>query len=103
MKLTRTPPAHVRDAIGGMLSPYAPGITGEHVIQAIRRLDEAPPKVSADKPGRLLTVAETAERLGVGTRQVWELLRAGKLPRRKLGSRTTRIPESALVAFVNGQ
>jgi excisionase family DNA binding protein len=46
-----------------------------------------------------LTMEEVAKRLGVGQDKVRELIRTGKLAAIRLGYRTIRISESALIAY----
>jgi len=48
----------------------------------------------------LLTVSEVAQRLGMGKRTVYELLRRGDLPRMKIGS-ATRIDARDVEAYVD--
>ena len=50
----------------------------------------------------LLTVTEVAGRLGVSRRTVFELLKAGELPRIKVGA-ATRVAARDLEAYVDGQ
>lgn len=48
-----------------------------------------------------LSVAQVAERLGVNESTVWRWISQGKIkPVRKLGRRITRIPASAVNAFL---
>lgn len=49
---------------------------------------------------RLLTVREAAARIGVGRARIFEMLKDGTLQRVSLGTRSTRIPESSLAAFI---
>lgn len=48
-----------------------------------------------------LTPAQAAARLAIHISTFWELVRDGKIqPVHKLGHRSTRIPESALIRFM---
>jgi excisionase family DNA binding protein len=48
----------------------------------------------------LLSVEETARRLGVSIRQVYRLIAEGVLRTVTVGRRSTRIPESEVVAYI---
>jgi len=83
------------------LKPSIPALTPQGLLEALRRYDpdhadDARPKST---PGKLLTVTETADRLGCSVRTVWTLIAQGELPKKMLGSRCARIPECAVVAF----
>lgn len=55
---------------------------------------------SITPPNRLLTVPDAAERLGISPRKLWRMIAVGELKSVRVGARGTRIPESALSAFV---
>lgn len=49
---------------------------------------------------KLITVKQTAERLGCSPETVWKMLRTGKLQRVKLSRRMTRIKEQDIDAVI---
>ncbi len=49
---------------------------------------------------RAHTIYQVAERLNVSPRTVWAWIAAGRLHALKLGTRTTRIPESSVAEFL---
>lgn len=51
---------------------------------------------------KLLTPVEVAERLRLGVRGVYDLVRAGQLPALKFGHRTLRVKQSDLDAYIAG-
>jgi excisionase family DNA binding protein len=51
-------------------------------------------------PPKLLTVPDAADRLCVSHRKLWRLIATGALKSVRVGVRGTRVPESALTAFV---
>lgn len=53
-------------------------------------------------PSRLLTVPETAERLGYSTKTVWRLIRSGRLVARRLQPGSPwRVAEADLSLFID--
>jgi excisionase family DNA binding protein len=83
------------------LQRSVPELSTEALLDAIRRYEpaESGHTPAAGDPGRLLTVRETADRLSCSARTVWTLIAQGRLPRVKLGERTTRISEASVVAL----
>ena len=55
------------------------------------------PSTSSEKA---LTVHQVADRLNVSARTIWAWIASGRLRALKLGARTTRIPETAVEAFL---
>jgi len=53
------------------------------------------------KKEELLTINQTAERIGVTTMTIQRYLKAGLLPKIKIGSRLVRIPKSAVDEMLN--
>jgi len=51
-------------------------------------------------PPRLLTVPDTAARLGVSNRTAWRLIATGAIKSVRVGARGTRISEAALADFI---
>ena len=64
------------------------------------RRRKAPPRIDTPPPPErvALTVAEAAAVLGLAESTVWGLLRAGKLPRVRIG-RNTRINRAVVEAY----
>ena len=56
-----------------------------------------PTQVFADQ---LLTVPQTADRLGVSVRKLWRLLAAKEFKHVRIGRRGTRVAESELMRFM---
>ena len=56
---------------------------------------------SGKEQERLVTVVEAAHILGISVATVSRWIAAGKLPRRKMGSKLVRIPFSAVRAFLD--
>jgi excisionase family DNA binding protein len=52
--------------------------------------------------GKILTVPQAAEQLQVSERTVYEWLRNGKIPGRKIG-KVWRLSEDAIVEFLRGE
>lgn len=105
MKVRKTPPATALDGITTMLRLYVPELTsGDVLLEALKRYDTSGGAKVRERraAGKLLSVPAFAERCGCSERKVWELLRAKRLPRVKLGTRTTRIPEAALAQLIEG-
>jgi excisionase family DNA binding protein len=50
----------------------------------------------------LVTVPEAARMLSLGHRKIWELVQSGDLPSVKVGTRSRRVPMTALRDFVRG-
>ena len=72
------------------------------VPYAFRRVSLAPQKLMAARmTDRLITVAEFADRFGVGKSTVYREHNAGRLPFTKVG-RATRIAESDAEAWLDG-
>ena len=51
---------------------------------------------------KLLTPQEVADRLRLGVRGVYDIVRAGQLPALKFGHRTLRVKQSDLEAYIAG-
>ena len=49
---------------------------------------------------QLLTVPEAAQRLGISTRKMWQLISEGQIHAVHIGLRSTRIEQEELDAFV---
>jgi len=89
------------------VAPHIPGgLRPEETAEALRRYLEArardvsQPAADAARPAeRLLTISETASRLQICRKSVFNLLDAGSLPRVRLSKRIVRIPESAVLGL----
>lgn len=100
---TQRPPANVREAAVALLRPFCPDLTPANLVPALRTFSEEPAEAGPPLPaGKLLTVGQAAERLSCGSRTVWRLISAGRLPKRMLGRRSARIPEAAVVRLAEG-
>lgn len=69
-------------------------------VAVVERLRGA--QAAAESTEGMLTVAETAERLGVTPGRVYQLLDDGELPGVRIGKRQLRIPASAAMRSVAG-
>lgn len=69
------------------------------VLRALQEAGWAP--TTENRPGRLLTTEEAAQRLRVPRKAVYELVRVGLLPAVRIGHRL-RVPESAVLAWEQG-
>lgn len=73
------------------------------IVAAVRdAITELAPALTSPPPGQLLSPKQAADELGISLTKLHELLSAGKIPRRKLGSKTTRIARADLDAYVAG-
>ncbi len=99
----KKPPEHVLISIIALLKPYCNELTADGLIEILRNPKLKPKDQlipgQQSAPGKLLSIKETAKRLECGERTVWRLLKENKLPRVKLGSRSTRIPEISLISL----
>jgi excisionase family DNA binding protein len=97
----KTPPNPITVAAATMLQKYAPDLTAESLVKAIRTYSTAPIDATpATPPANLLRMKEAAARLGCSVRTIHRLVGEGKLPKTMLGKRSARIPEAALVRLV---
>ena len=55
------------------------------------------------QPRRLLSIEETANRLSCSRATVWRMIARGDLPKRLLGARSARVPQSAVDAIIDGR
>jgi len=60
------------------------------------------PEQTATTPKKILTVPQAAEQLQVSERTVYEWLRCGKLPGRKIG-KVWRLSADAIIDFLRGE
>ena len=100
----KKPPPHLLTAAAEIFRPYCgEAISGPTLLAALRQYQPAP-SVPAPRPppGSLVGIKDAADRLNVSIRQVWRLIKSGTLPAVKLGTRSTRIPEQALVKLSEG-
>lgn len=75
----------------------------QRLLAALRLADQAKAEAGNAIPGpHLLTLKECASRLTTCKRTVQNLIAAGQLPARKMGSRFVRVLESDLLAFIDG-
>lgn len=88
-------PKEISNAAARMLEPFAPGLTGDTLAEAITYQPEA-------EAEGLLTRFETAGRLRISTVTVDRMLRAGQLPKRRIRG-SVRIPASAVESIVAGK
>ena len=96
----QVPSPELLDALAGALAGFLPGFTGRSLGEAIALWRQTSERgVSGDHlvPGKLLTIHEAAARLSCSKRTVWRLIAAHRLPSIRLGARSTRVPEAALV------
>lgn len=95
----KTIPDHTLQGIAALLAPYVPGLRPEDVEDAVR--DHVAQKQAAPSgvPGKLLRVKEACDRLSCSRHTLWRMAKAGQIATVKLGKRSTRIPESAVVAL----
>ncbi len=49
---------------------------------------------------KLLKVPDVSERLGISVRQVWRLIAVGAIASKRVGTRSTRVPETALANYI---
>jgi len=99
MKITRFTPAALQVAVLSLRSG-CPDLDETRLLRALRDFQpntEKPKEHLLVEPGKMLRPVEVASRLNCSRMQVFRLMRAGILPRVKLGARSVRIPESALV------
>ena len=92
-------------AAAAVLAPAMPEYGDPRkLLDALRLADQAKaaPADGTAPSQRLLTIAETARRLGVCKRSIQLWLASGALPAIKRGSRFVRIREGDLLAFVDG-
>lgn len=101
MKVTRIPePALTASVI--LLRQGCAELDARSLLDALRTYSGPRGAGAAVEPGKALSVAQVAARLGCCQRTVLRLISAGKLPRVKLGDRAIRIAETALVRYVEG-
>jgi len=50
---------------------------------------------------KLLKIPEVSERLAISIRQVWRLIATGSIASVRVGTRSTRVPETALAVFIS--
>jgi excisionase family DNA binding protein len=61
------------------------------------RLPRRGPPMPAEQ---LLKVPDVSARLGISIRQVWRLIATGAIASKRVGTRSTRVPETALAQFI---
>lgn len=88
-------PPEISTAAVRLLEPYAPGLTGDTLAEAIIYKPEA-------GTDRLLTRRETAAALRISMPTCDRMLRAGQLPKRRIRG-AVRIPASAVERIVSGK
>lgn len=101
MKILGRPSPELLTSTVLMWRRNAPDLDESRLLRALQAYHpdgEAAPTVT--QPGRSMSPAQAAARLQCSKGTVFNLLRAGRLPRLKLGARTTRIPEAAVSALV---
>ena len=100
---TRTIPAHTLQGIAALLAPYVPGLRPEDVEEAVRDHMVQKQATPSAAPGKLLRVRDACERLSCSRHTLWRMAKAGQIATVKIGKRSTRVPEAALLAFVAGR
>lgn len=90
-------------AIVALLQDDYPGSTWEDVRKGLDHVISHKSESGGTNLDRLLTVQRVADLLGLSTRTVYDMIRRGTLPAKRLGNRATRIPESAVKSLLEGE
>lgn len=103
MHFTRIPPPEVREALAAPWRTYAPEVTGDNMVAALRRHNEPPPP-STPIPARTipqgLSRPQFADGASVSVRTVGNWLKTGKIRSVHLSRRCVRIPASELARIL---
>lgn len=101
---TKTLPKHISHSVTQLLQPYCSELTPEGLLKALREYNSV--KTDSTKqivsPTELLKVSSFCEKAKCSRSTVFRLIKTGKIPKVMLGTRSLRIPESAVINLIEG-
>lgn len=96
-------PGNVVDAMAALAAPWRPDLSPERLLRKINQPDPQETLKHENAPllpGRLFTIAHTAELLSMCPKSVQNLLKSGRLTRVKLSRKMIRIREADVLRLV---
>jgi len=98
MKVKEIPQSKLTAAVA-LLNEHIPGLTYDNLIAALKLYGGDSTASVEIEPGQLLTVEDTANRLRVCRRTVWNWIQNGRMKTVHLNKHLIRIPEAEVVKF----
>ena len=100
----KTIPSYILRAAVEMLATFIAGLTADKLLKALAAYDDTQgTDRGKPRPGQLLSIREACDRLQTSRWSLWRMAKSGQLPTVKIGARSTRIPEAAVIALAEGR